>query len=81
MTIEYTVAEGTAGRLVNIQTATERPHALRADMVFQEDDVVFTPATIMAQHRVVTRDYGFRTGDASQRAKYVWVVDGRHVAE
>lgn len=79
MTISYNVAKGVTGRLVNIATASEQPFTTRDDHSFGADDVVFDPVQIYEQHGVVTRDYGFKTGNAVQREKYVFVVDTAHV--
>lgn len=78
---QFLVAKGTNGRLVNIATEVAVDYSLREDKVFSEGDVVFDPMSIFAEHKMVTRDHGFRTGDAAQRAKYVWVVDTKFVTE
>lgn len=78
---EYIVAQGSPGRLINVKTGQERAFSLREDKTFQEDDVVFDPASIYASSGAVTCEFGFRSGTSEQRSKFVWVVDGQYVEE
>lgn len=73
---EYTVAKGSPARLVHVVKGIEKPFDVTKDMVFSEDDVLIDPS-LDPTHRM--HEFGFLSGDADQRKKYVLVIDVKHV--
>lgn len=78
---QFKVAKGTIGRLISVHKELEREYPLSEDKVFSEEDVVFSPVSMWEDFRRRTREYGFKTGNAEQRARFVWVIDSKHVVE
>lgn len=72
----YTVAKGSPARLVHVVKGIEKPYDVTKDLEFTEDDVLINPA-IDPTHRM--HEFGFLSGDADQRKKYVLVIDVKHV--
>lgn len=77
--MNYHIAEGTVGRLINLETKVETTFSLRKSVVLTDSDLEFSPSSMFAQMSEITSDYGFRTGTSEQRAKYVWIVSMNYV--
>jgi hypothetical protein len=76
---QFFVKMGTLCRLVDVISGTEQPYSTSHDNTFTRDDVVFDPVAWLVDHKEVISEYGFRSGDVRQRARYVLVVPSTHV--
>jgi hypothetical protein len=71
---QYIVKQGAQCRLVDTLIGTERPFVTTQDNTFVKGDIVFDPVTWFKDHNEVISEYGFRSGDVRQRARYILVV-------
>lgn len=75
----YHVKQNTLCRLVDIINQTETPFYTTKDHTFTKSDVALEPVSWLKDHKQVISEYGFRSGDEQQRAKYILVVPAIHV--
>jgi hypothetical protein len=76
---QFFVKSGVVCRLVDVPAGTERPYVTTHDNTFVSGDIVFDPVNWLKEHKEVISEYGFRSGDVRQRARYVLVVPMVHV--
>lgn len=75
----FTVPANISCRLVKVLEGTEMPFITRKELNFEREDLVIDPVSVYNQTKQMINEYGFVSGDAVQRKKYVLVVPCKHV--
>ena len=75
----FHVKQDTPCRLVDTYKQMESPFTTTKDNTFDSKDLVFDPVSWLKDHGQVINEYGFRSGDVQQRARYILVVPMVHV--